>query len=268
MSAAERQIGTALETGRTCGRTCGRTDGRTNRTTFVMCSEIATQRWNRQEVASKAGRRRDGEMSAFVRFFASEEPDIMIAAVNCCLHLASGLLPSTFSPACARTSADALGRQLHAEFGPAPESIRIHAHGRAAGAGPVLPAGRPPLAGELAGAAGAIVAILLAAPSTRCRSTWRACRSSTASAFGLLPVGWTVFNAMLLYNITVETGQFDVIRRSVAGLSGDARMQAILIGFAFGASWKGRPAAARRWPSAGRCWSASASIRSWRRSSA
>src|SRR5437763_3371998 len=26
--------------------------------------------------------------------------------------------------------------------------------------------------------------------------------------FGLLPVGWTIFNAMLLYNVTVETGQF------------------------------------------------------------
>src|ERR1700736_1212070 len=32
--------------------------------------------------------------------------------------------------------------------------------------------------------------------------------------FGLLPIGWTVFCAMLLYNITVETGQFTVIRRS------------------------------------------------------
>ena len=40
--------------------------------------------------------------------------------------------------------------------------------------------------------------------------------------FGLLPVGWTIFSAMLLYNITVETGQFSVVRRSVAGLSGDA----------------------------------------------
>ena len=44
---------------------------------------------------------------------------------------------------------------------------------------------------------------------------------------------------MLLYNVTVETGQFDVVRRSVAGLSGDARIQAILIGFAFGAFLEG-----------------------------
>src|SRR5438105_6560847 len=59
------------------------------------------------------------------------------------------------------------------------------------------------------------------------------------ASFGLLPVGWTIFNAMLLYNITVRTGQFDVIRRSVAGLSGDARIQAILIAFAFGAFLEG-----------------------------
>src|ERR1051325_4251334 len=57
--------------------------------------------------------------------------------------------------------------------------------------------------------------------------------------FGLLPVGWTIFNAMLLYNITVETGQFTIIRRSVASLSGDARIQAILIGFSFGAFLEG-----------------------------
>src|SRR5437773_8488128 len=59
------------------------------------------------------------------------------------------------------------------------------------------------------------------------------------AAFGLLPVGWTIFNAMLLYNITVQTGHFSIVRRSVAGLSGDARIQAILIGFAFGASLEG-----------------------------
>jgi lactate permease len=59
------------------------------------------------------------------------------------------------------------------------------------------------------------------------------------AAFGLLPVGWTIFSAMLLYNVTVQTGKFDLVRRSVAGLSGDARIQAVLIGFAFGAFLEG-----------------------------
>ena len=57
--------------------------------------------------------------------------------------------------------------------------------------------------------------------------------------FGLLPIGWTVFNAMLLYNMTVRTGQFEILRRSVAGLSNDCRLQAILIAFAFGAFLEG-----------------------------
>jgi len=90
-----------------------------------------------------------------------------------------------------------------------------------------------------AGAVGAIVAIVVA---------WlvfgmpvhMACMSFVHGAgFGLLPVGWTVLTAMLLYNITVETGQFAIIRRSVASLSNDARIQAILIGFAFGAFLEG-----------------------------
>jgi lactate permease len=59
------------------------------------------------------------------------------------------------------------------------------------------------------------------------------------AAFGLLPVGWTIFNTMLLYNMTVETGHFSTVRRSIAGLSADARIQAILIGFAFGAFLEG-----------------------------
>jgi lactate permease len=59
------------------------------------------------------------------------------------------------------------------------------------------------------------------------------------AAFGLLPVGWTILCAMMIYNVTVETGQFAVIRRSVVGLSPDARIQAILVGFSFGAFLEG-----------------------------
>jgi len=58
-------------------------------------------------------------------------------------------------------------------------------------------------------------------------------------AFGLLPIGWNILFAMFLYNVTVETGQFTIIRRSVASVSPDARVQAILIGFCFGAFLEG-----------------------------
>lgn len=57
--------------------------------------------------------------------------------------------------------------------------------------------------------------------------------------FGLLPVGWNILGVMFLFNLTVEAGQFTTMRRSVAGLSPDARVQAVLIGFAFGAFLEG-----------------------------
>jgi lactate permease len=59
------------------------------------------------------------------------------------------------------------------------------------------------------------------------------------AAFGFLPVGFTIFAAMLLYNVSVVSGDFRNVRRSVAHLSGDARIQAVLIGFAFGAFLEG-----------------------------
>jgi lactate permease len=90
-----------------------------------------------------------------------------------------------------------------------------------------------------AGAAGAVVAILLAIVVYRMPADMAIWAFLHGAAFGLLPVGWTIFNAMLLYNITVETGQFVIVRRSVAELSGDARIQAVLIGFAFGAFLEG-----------------------------
>jgi lactate permease len=90
-----------------------------------------------------------------------------------------------------------------------------------------------------AGAAAALTAILLAILVYRMPVLTTVGAFLHGAAFGLLPVGWTIFNAMLLYNVTVETGHFGVVRRSVAGLSGDARIQAILIGFAFGAFLEG-----------------------------
>jgi L-lactate transport len=90
-----------------------------------------------------------------------------------------------------------------------------------------------------AGAAGAIVAMVLAATAFKMPYDKTIWSFVYGAAFGLLPVGWTIFNAMLLYNITVETGQFNIIKRSIASLSGDARIQSVLIGFSFGAFLEG-----------------------------
>jgi len=59
------------------------------------------------------------------------------------------------------------------------------------------------------------------------------------AAFGLFPIGWIVLAAIFLYKLTVETGQFDIVKHSVMSLSDDRRIQALLIAFCFGAFIEG-----------------------------
>jgi lactate permease len=59
------------------------------------------------------------------------------------------------------------------------------------------------------------------------------------AAFGLFPIAWIVFWAVVLYRLTVETGQFQIIKDSVGHLTPDRRLQALFIAFAFGAFVEG-----------------------------
>ncbi len=56
---------------------------------------------------------------------------------------------------------------------------------------------------------------------------------------GLLPIGWIVLNAIFIYDITVKSGDFEVVKHSIAGLASDRRIQALLIAFSFGAFIEG-----------------------------
>ncbi len=58
-------------------------------------------------------------------------------------------------------------------------------------------------------------------------------------AFGLWPISWIVVSAVFFYNLSVESGDFDVIRRSLARLTGDRRIQLLLVAFCFGALIEG-----------------------------
>jgi lactate permease len=58
---------------------------------------------------------------------------------------------------------------------------------------------------------------------------------SEGAVFGFFPILWIVINAIWVYQMTVETGHFDVLRRSFATVSDDRRIQAIIIAFSFGA---------------------------------
>jgi lactate permease len=55
------------------------------------------------------------------------------------------------------------------------------------------------------------------------------------AAFGFFPILWIVINAIWVYNLTVASGHFDVLRRSFEKVSPDLRVQAIIIAFCFGA---------------------------------
>ncbi|MBB5220240.1 lactate permease [Amaricoccus macauensis] len=59
------------------------------------------------------------------------------------------------------------------------------------------------------------------------------------AAFGLLPIGWIILNVIFLYRLTEQTGQFDILRDSIAGLTPDRRLQLLFIAFCFGAFFEG-----------------------------
>src|SRR5438045_881920 len=58
-------------------------------------------------------------------------------------------------------------------------------------------------------------------------------------AFGLWPISWIVLNAVFFHNLTVASGDFDVIKRALARLTTDRRLQALLVAFSFGALIEG-----------------------------
>jgi lactate permease len=59
------------------------------------------------------------------------------------------------------------------------------------------------------------------------------------AAFGLFPVFFIVLATLFLYNVTVRGGQFEVMRASLASMTSDRRLQALLIAFCFGAFIEG-----------------------------
>src|SRR5919106_4568887 len=57
--------------------------------------------------------------------------------------------------------------------------------------------------------------------------------------FGLMRIAWIVVGSIFLYNVACETGQFGVMKESIAGLSSDKRLQLVLVAFCFGAFLEG-----------------------------
>ena len=57
--------------------------------------------------------------------------------------------------------------------------------------------------------------------------------------FGLLPIGWIVLNVIFLYQLTTDTGLFEVLQKSITGITNDRRLQLLLVAFCFGAFFEG-----------------------------
>ena len=90
------------------------------------------------------------------------------------------------------------------------------------------------LAAGSASMAGAIAIGIYHMPATLTVAT-----AGYGAAYGLFPIGWIILNAIFVYQLTVDTGQFAVVQQQVAGLSRDRRVQALLIAFSFGAFIEG-----------------------------
>jgi lactate permease len=86
---------------------------------------------------------------------------------------------------------------------------------------------------------GLVSALMLAVLVYRMPVALAVASAGYGAAFGLFPIGWIVLSAIFLYSLTVETGQFEIVKNSVAGLSADRRLQALLIAFSFGAFVEG-----------------------------
>jgi lactate permease len=63
--------------------------------------------------------------------------------------------------------------------------------------------------------------------------------AANGAAFGLLPIGWIILAAIFVYDINVKSGDFEVMKHTIAGLASDRRIQLLLIGFSFGAFIEG-----------------------------
>jgi lactate permease len=92
---------------------------------------------------------------------------------------------------------------------------------------------------HLAAIAGLISAALVAILVFKMPAPMCLASAGMGAMFGLFPIGWIVLNAIFIYQLSVETGQFEVCKEHIAGLAGDRRLQALLIAFSFGAFIEG-----------------------------
>ncbi|MCP3374753.1 L-lactate permease [Bradyrhizobium cajani] len=89
----------------------------------------------------------------------------------------------------------------------------------------------------------AVIAVIITNLITIFVFTMPAGMSIRASALGIVtgffPIGWIVLNVIFLYQVTVSTGRFELLKRAIGGVTEDRRLQLLLVAFSFGAFFEG-----------------------------
>lgn len=93
--------------------------------------------------------------------------------------------------------------------------------------------------GQIAGGLALISAILVAIFVYKMPVGLAVTASAMGALYGIFPIFWIVITAIFIYNLTVETGQFEIVKDSIATITDDRRLQALLIAFGFGAFLEG-----------------------------
>ena len=92
---------------------------------------------------------------------------------------------------------------------------------------------------HLCAIAGAATAVFVAMIAFKMPALFAVSSFFYGAAFGLLKIVWIVISAVFLYDISVETGQFEIMKQSVASITPDRRLQLLLVAFCFGAFIEG-----------------------------
>jgi lactate permease len=95
------------------------------------------------------------------------------------------------------------------------------------------------LRAHVAALVGLLVALLVATVPVGMPAGMAARSIALGAAYGLFPIGWIVLNVLFLYRLVERRGLLDALRRGIAGVTDDRRLQLLLVAFSFGAFMEG-----------------------------
>jgi lactate permease len=95
------------------------------------------------------------------------------------------------------------------------------------------------MAGYKASALTALIALTLAVIVYRMPVKLALLSGLHGVLYGVFPICWIIITALFLFNVTVRSGQFEVIKNCMASVTADRRLQVLLIAFSFGAFLEG-----------------------------